>query len=61
MDREHLPEIRALHLIVQQLQSIDSRPEQRFSASCHDIGELRQAEAPDADLVFLFPVFATDK
>lgn len=60
---EQLPDIKALHLTVKQLKSVDARPvpeTQLFSVSCHSLDELQQAEALDADFVFLSPVSATD-
>lgn len=58
------PDISAYHATSQQLLSLGSRPvsrQQLFSASCHDLQQLKLAEALDADFVFLSPVNATGK
>ena len=59
-----LPELEALHVTSRQLASLESRPTSRnqlFSVSCHNLEELRRAEALDADFAFLSPVCKTDK
>lgn len=56
--------IDALHVNSTQLREITTRPlpaGSLFSASCHDLEELKLAEALDADFVFLSPVCATEK
>lgn len=59
-----LPDIDALHVDSVQLRNLSSRPiaaDRLFSASCHDLEELRLAETMDADFALLSPVRATGK
>ena len=55
-------DVDGLHVNARTLMTLKQRPvadTQLFSASCHDLLELQQAEALRADFVFLSPVAAT--
>lgn len=55
-------DVDGVHVNARTLMTLKQRPvadTQLFSASCHDLAELRQAEALRADFVFLSPVAAT--
>ncbi|MES3007822.1 MAG: Nudix family hydrolase [Pseudomonadota bacterium] len=55
-------DVDGVHVNARTLMALHERPvpqEQLFSASCHDLAELQQAEALGADFVFLSPVAAT--
>ncbi len=56
--------IDAYHVSSERLLSLKSRPlskQRLFSASCHDLQQLKLAESLDADFVLLSPVGATGK
>ena len=55
-------DVDGVHINRHILMTLQERPvseEQLFSASCHDLAELQQAETLGADFVFLSPVAAT--
>jgi 8-oxo-dGTP diphosphatase len=55
-------DVDGLHVNARSLMTLQQRPvadSQLFSASCHDLAELQQAEALRADFVYLSPVAAT--
>ena len=59
-----LTEVSAYHVSSAQLLALKSRPvskQRLFSASCHDLVQLRHAEAVDVDFAFLSPVCVSAK